>query len=865
MNESHELQINYDYTVLNEIMQSTSIDPLKNTMPIKQKMIEPTEKFFQSLTGKFNNHYKQILPEGCKFLYPLNPKRNLLLIESPPVLRTIAVKPGIVRIREKLQKEKKIEKYGLEFLKKLDEESTVRVRLSFPYIVFIMTVSESRPGSYYFNDAKVFYRLAPVRDFSDYLLRCNLYNVNNDRICMGNIKSEEEEKRISLSSYIDNVMEAFWINVFNRDYTYHISLYEDVPEISNIFEWQYHSLEDPMFIFRIPWIEHEKTVGQELTCYIKRHSENGGAISFPYLLDHCLNKIENEPSYNYTLESFGIEQWYQNGVVISIGDELKIGDKLYYVQSFDENPNVKFEPENVILESDESTVKLPIDEAISILSRQIYGAKEIDEIRVDGKRIKVGDEIIIKMVNRYEKRTISSIFQDYNRKVLISTKEDNFNKYFIENLPFNLFKSNEFVDAAGETVKSGDKCRVRKSSLTRVDQGIAQELNIFSFKKLVTNENSLEVYAECETPSGVKSFRLSQVLKDNIEENLTFVNVARVGNLLLNSSLTHKLYIKKGEGFYFDVHPDFEYSQRSFPEGFFDPTFQEEFIKLTLEETDCLKIPSFDSDICFTKGDNVIIADWEDPKEMLKIRKIFDFRFLDNILYICTETTDTKERRDEPFISFKDHVILAGHIRRVEMEHKLGNLVYTSGMKIQALNAGIPNFPKKDVNEIIAFTTDGMNNNELVLCSNYCTFPIRTLPCDFKLVNPNVQNSVVDPDTIKYQFGDLYISNYFGEFKGYQDPNIFKTIYSFLIVVGKNRNLVDPKACIDYVVTALCMNRLDYHRIYGFNPRARLDLRYGLLSPRRNLSYYRNNPTIVNSFPDFHGGFTTFWGVPTIL
>jgi hypothetical protein len=171
-----------------------------------------------------------------------------------------------------------------------------------------------------------------------------------------------------------------------------------------------------------------------------------------------------------------------------------------------------------------------------------------------------------------------------------------------------------------------------------------------------------------------------------------------------------------------------------------------------------INIPSFDMDINFKVGDYVVIADWANPIEMLKVRRVVSFEVTDNHLYINTIFNNT-EMRKESYINMGNGHIKTGHIRKIASTW--GG--FCAGDKIRANETRIPHFPKKDVNTIIGFIYDTGTHVPLMLCSNCTTLwaaPEVLAKFDIykkgTLQHKKFANASIDVSKFKVQAGDFY-------------------------------------------------------------------------------------------------------------
>jgi hypothetical protein len=202
-----------------------------------------------------------------------------------------------------------------------------------------------------------------------------------------------------------------------------------------------------------------------------------------------------------------------------------------------------------------------------------------------------------------------------------------------------------------------------------------------------------------------KIFSLSNILISNINNNIHSINKEN-----------YKSLINTADYYKYD-----------------DLAVREEILK-HLEENNELYIPSFDDiDIRFKRGDQVSFADWNNPINMHKKFYITDFIFdkEKNTLSIEIKDTVTGAYENVPYIYFERGEI---NLHSLKKSYDTHGTIF-SGCKIKAKVTKIPNFPKKDTNQIITFI-DRSSEQPLVLLSNLCTLNIEDLKL-FDIYSPD--------------------------------------------------------------------------------------------------------------------------------
>jgi len=154
-------------------------------------------------------------------------------------------------------------------------------------------------------------------------------------------------------------------------------------------------------------------------------------------------------------------------------------------------------------------------------------------------------------------------------------------------------------------------------------------------------------------------------------------------------------------------------------------------------------------------------------------------------------------------------------------------------MKIKCTQAKISNFPKKDINIIVAFLTEGLEE-PLVLCSNGCTLWYSTVIEYFKIIpisSPkwkDLEHVPFDPKKINPQNGDvmyiddmrdkpLRVTNLYGP-RDEVAADLYDPIHNNYHIIGYKKHLTMD--CIPLPRIAVTKkhsftNNYGYHNMYG--------------------------------------------------
>lgn len=151
-----------------------------------------------------------LLPAGCRFWVRSPDGRQVFVIEQLPMRRQIEYHAS--------------RRYGSE---------PVEYRLSFPYVVFVVSTLGGRIESF-----MNFFRTAPLRSLDDPLEHSCLPNTSDDGIvCLGSVHVTGD----SLADRIEALIGAFWGSRFNADIRRH-----PLPFSGGFRAWASRSRRDPM-------------------------------------------------------------------------------------------------------------------------------------------------------------------------------------------------------------------------------------------------------------------------------------------------------------------------------------------------------------------------------------------------------------------------------------------------------------------------------------------------------------------------------------------------------------------------------------------------------------------------------------------
>jgi len=729
------IRIQPDYTTIT-LDQITSKE--KEPIPIIQKQEILTDSFIDNCNQLINsvNNIEFILPNKCKFVKQYTPSNNsqqfMFIIEEEPTLRTIRVNLPMEAPFERLRLENKLEQYGYKDFELKQLGFPYLFTLAFPYIIHIILLhlySDDQPVI----DHYVFYKLSPLQSTFDYLIRPNLPNIDgNFKVCPGEYQLTES----TIPGIIQQYLVHFWSSVFNKDYLVHYIAYSKDEIITDFLQWQYHSKQNPKCIFNVGW----ETCGR-LQEKIQR-IEQGQHLDQPKLIDlYKLYELatgtklkfdKKTPKLAFTnwIDSMWIDKY-----MLSIGDQLKLNKKVFYVKDF--LRDLKQQSFIILEDLQGKTFRLKETEKLREILLKEYKKQSFEfSAIINGETYQQGDTVIVATpgTNQQQYATIQGFSKTKLGKLLISFH--NGNKYFLENIKIQKFNKfdmtlNNIHFEANKKYLFFDKFPL---SMSTYRERTFKEAYL-DFGELGLEFTIDSVYAGRTRAYRMQLFELSkyQVVPVDSPEISQVPSIFSFGHL------------------YTCQVPFLSYKGNVYAKENFDPTnCNFETIKQYVNENE-INLPGLKP---FKVGDQIVIALWNEPLEMIKRRVITRILIDNEKQEVKIETTDGETTRQDPFI-IKENIHYASFTHIINEHDGLA-----AGTVFKPKFSGIASFPKKSNYRLIGFIKGGYDSFPMMaLMSNCCTLWSFQLKTDFEPTsNINVENPAIDK--IKFQDLDMFNSGF---------------------------------------------------------------------------------------------------------
>ena len=750
-----EIRLNRDYASL--LYSEYSPDELKKeSIPIIKRKTVLASDYLQRLTS--SSLKNTITPPNCRYIEELD-SGYIVIIEEPPAYRTIKSSMSVNRELNDLEKNNKLDLYGYTDWK-TKNSSPYHFTLAFPYVIFMFYIN-------HYNEVaagQVFVRTQQMTGLSDYLLKIPMCNISDSGlVCFGDAINKRCQ---SLTATIQHAIMVWWSATFNTDYTYNYAAYKNISILNSYLEWQYMSQANPMFIYNADWIKMKRTIGESINRLKEIYSLRAKkTMGYKQLADMFNKTHDTGIEIKVTKRSrkkaklfFDIAQgmYINDEININVGDSFKTkSGKIAFISSFigfPDGSDVKYI--QIDVNGHLSMMKLT-NNCRKFLAVKITEQRRVNQITLANKTI-ITPGIILKV--------IQGGFESYKKVDYIRKSHGIDGDVFEVKMGNDYYLSSSLNAVEFEL----DKLEINGVILNKNDQYViinnhkqeGAKINgcLMNFKSIDVRNN--QIVARFKNDNGTfkgrsrtielsKSYDSKKIFNAKDEDVKHLEGIFRIGR---------KLFIMPGS---FDRHSALNASWGINGTVVYENQHSMNLIngKYTkyLIKDDRFFIEGADFNTEFHIGDKIVVADWKNPLDVLTVKELNGFKYDEtdgDIYFIMSDKAGTLS--ESKYVDGKNGVIKTGKIRRVT--NKIGDL--SAGTKIIAETAGIPCFPKKDANIIVAFIID-TGREPLVLCSNGCTLWYNDVIDNFKKIAlksktwANFDHAPLDLSKIKLQAGDI--------------------------------------------------------------------------------------------------------------
>jgi hypothetical protein len=855
-NELGEIRLNKYYAT--QSIAEYEGEPNKESTPIINRRTIRTPELISklkkspSLNSEANYKVNHLFPPNCRY-YEEHEGGMFVVIEEEPAFRTICIDKDMASEYEALRSAGHTDEYGLDEWKKENPKKPYMFTLAMPYVVFFLSFTKN----FDLLTGKVFFRSQPISGFSDILFKAPFLNISDSQsICFGD-QSHKGPKR-SIFADTNHIISSFWSTIFNPDYIYNYVAYQNTPALCDYITWQHYSNKDPMFIYTADWIPEPKiTVGSicdELRDRLfdrqERHIE-----PFEY---HTLEQLFRDSNEKDIVDVPGIKgakepllfdvcqgMTLDDNLMVAVGDSFKnIAGQMMFVDSF-LGFRKMIDPTYINLQREDGKLfKVRLTKEVrSFIAEQVKKERHLTTIELpNGLILKAGD--ILSLKNQYGHDIYRKVY--YIRKSVTGEAEARVgSEYYIVS---NIDMDAKIIDVSNPeyyemTLTPGtDYIVIRGNSLNPcpiIATAIAE------FKEVTTGRNNELVIKLVESNGMNKGHAykipMNQISSANrprdiypVDSVVELPDVFNIGRKLQWPRITTpsggvpgKAYAMPELGIMLNYGTNLKHAGPSV------------LNRAPLVVDNKFSISSFNSNIEFEIGDKVVVANWDNPIDMLTVKQIQGFvenKETGNIDFAMTDKNENLYTHR--YVDARHYAVKIGSVRKITNTWE----DLTAGMKIIANTAGISMFPKKDANIIVGFLYDTGGPEPLVLCSNACTLWYSDVIEKFDIIkmdDPAWQNKThapISPSKMRIQAGDLL--------NGKRD---YKTHFGYLVYRPRESRTVRA-AHLSYYSS--------YDEGYAFDRRFTRDVMFdSFLSPRLTVAQ-ENKMGWINVFPNFHGMYT---------
>ena len=795
---------------------------------LDRKIQIPTDTFINKMmaTKKSSSSNNTILPPNCRYSM-VTDSYKLFIIEEPPQMRTIYLNYDMSETVASLKASGDLKKFGYENWFK-ENKKPYQFYLAFPYIIYVIILNSHNQ----YVRLRVYSRVTPLSSFGDYTCKIPLMNINSDQtVCTGSIKKTLKIRNPTNAT--GDIIKGFWENIFNRDYIYNVQAYNNIPFVCDYLTWQYYSQQDPMFIYNVEWIPY-KTIGSEINRFETGYSQPSDENT----LRTIVNKVFYRSTPTSSTDSKTKQKLYDNiadsinidRIPIFVNDSFMLKNKRCFVKTFMSTSSISDITHIQLQDSDKKIIVYRLTQRFKDKLRQsIMKERFIQSTTLsDGTLIK--QDSIIRSTNIHGNRVYNKI--SYMRYGLDGKIEARIKSSLtaLEDMKDIKVIDMDKIDINGNKLIKGKEYSIL-FPYTHYYRNSSAPIKIL--KKLKLNDIDItgngKILTKFEDSKTAKTFSINL---ENLEKRIIntrkfkkIPSICRLGTTMIyNSSIK--------------IHPDMPNYLFTEQVTSNSPAYNTT-MKTIFDDRDHLFIESFDMNLSFKVGDKVVVSDWLNPGEMLKVKTIIGFKTIDRKLNVLlVDQHGNKSEHTYLKKTLSNFTVNVGTLRHIEKEYK----GITSGTKIKANKARISNFPMKDTNIIIGFLTDTGGDIPLALCSNGATLWGDDLIENFNLTTMSNKKwkslkhvPIIDQRSFKFQPGDMTTIPY----------NSDQLVQNLITIQYRGEKMICQYLNEEHAINPR------YDGYFAPEIKGMID-RIGFLNPRYSQTQLQTQK-FVTAYPNFHG------------
>lgn len=848
---SEEIRINDSYASKIMAEYPTTADKGAKSKPVIRHRNLLTTTYVNKVLQKISpfDAANEMIPQNCRMVKTYQ-KGMLFVIEEPPAMRSIRVDMDMYREAEALKATGKWQEFGYENFFNEQPKRPYTFMIATPYVIHILFLG----NNYNLQRGRVGFRTKPLLGPGDQIFRPPLLNVSgNLGICYGS--EVHRGPRTSMAREVDHVVKTFWGSTFNPDYIDNYNRYENEAGVCDYFTWQYYSHTNPMFIYNVNWIPYEIRIGSIITDMEDRNELNSNTFGYKTLSD-----LFNRPApTGKTVKSKSskirrrllydvCDGWHpSDDICVNVGDAFPFGSKgeIAFIDSYMAVEG-SLEPQYIRVIKDNKLSVMKITNKL-----KGYMTEKVKELRYEAKLelpsedkrkkkvyISAGD--IVQLENLHGNKVYKKVH--YIRKAVDDRLEIRLGSefYFVDAVEWEKVKKVDISNPEINGVKINGKTKYFYVAGRYLPPTPFARISPVKFDEMTagTNNNLVAKFI------GTASYNSGKAYTFNMGNKMTEPKKLFAKKEL--GELPKAFFI--GRGLY-SIRDSNDITQTAYKNPNFGvltpgdckkytPYFDIVTKELVSEDGTHFHVESFNAEIDFHIGEKVIVADWKNPLRMLSVRNLQGFKIdrdRQQIFFILEDKHGKLE--EELYVDAQVGAIMIGKIRKVSNQVNRTS----AGTKIQATKAGIPCFPKKDVNIIVAFIVD-TGGEPLVLCSNGCTLWYEDMMENFTRITrkskkwKDMEHAPLDPSKIKLQAGDII-----------NGSRSYSCSHGYLVTRNKTNRGIRAVPLQYYS---------DYDDYYTFDKRFSEDVILDCIPNPRYSGPQQTTLGAIRGFPTFHGMFS---------
>ena len=294
-------------------------------MKLARRVVD-SRALFQDLAAQ------RMLPPGCRFVFGDGSYR-FFVVEQPPQVRSVSWSYLVERNWEEIRGRGSSGPVRVSN----EDRNRKRFRLAFPFLEFLFCVSARGIARVF-----LFARPAPLQNLNDpvFLPCITNYHIEDQYVCMGSMELEQYfvGRWDQAATIIQDAIAHFWNAGFNEHWPYAPDRYRScVPELANVFDWEYWSMENPSWVLDASWISSSHTIRSRTDVFLSQNASQQRGRRPAEVAEELYARALLLPEKGLAGESAidGFVRSATESILIS-GDIFQVGDRVQALEAISE-------------------------------------------------------------------------------------------------------------------------------------------------------------------------------------------------------------------------------------------------------------------------------------------------------------------------------------------------------------------------------------------------------------------------------------------------------------------------------------------------------------------------------------------------